>query len=200
MMSQHINSVLDHLRLGPLKKSPKDSIENEVAESVTSAAAPPPSDVTTTATAAVIKVNGNGYDVVDKISVVVINDEVEQKNAVKVTGLTMGSLEKFDPKKRYSIPAPNGGGNHHQHHENGATDPRHRSRELSPAAPRNMQRKLSQDLRFRGSNTHINEDAFELARLKRPVKLKSMTSTFETYDSLHTKAVEVSFVCLFNLK
>lgn len=179
MMSQHINSVLDHLRLGPLKKSPKDSIgENETASENVS-------------TVSVIKVNGNGYDAVDKISVVVINDE--EKNVLKMTDVTTaaGCIEKFDHKKRYSIPAPNGGGG--GHHDNG--DARYRSRELSPAAPRNMQRKLSQDLRFRGSNSHINEDAFELARLKRPVKLKSMTSTFETYDSLHTKAVEVIFLC-----
>lgn len=154
MMSQHINSMLDHLRLGPLKKSAKgiDS-ENAVAAG-----------------------NGNGCDGTDKVCVV-INDLKSIDNDLN-----------FDPKKRYSIPAPNGGS------ENGEC--RHRSRELSPAPPRGSQRKMSQDLRFKGSTNHINDEA-ELALIRRPIKLKDTTTLFETYDSLHSEAVDVSYFVIF---
>lgn len=148
--------MLDHLRLGPLKKSTK-GIESENAAA---------------------SANGNGCDATDKVCVV-INDSK-----------TIDSDLNFDPKKRYSIPAPNGGS------ENGEC--RHRSRELSPAHPRGSQRKMSQDLRFKGSSNHINDEA-ELALIRRPIKLKDTTTFFETYDSLHTEAVDVSCFNVFNI-
>lgn len=148
--------MLDHLRLGPLKKSTK-GIESE------NAAAP---------------ANGNGCDATDKVCVV-INDLKTNDNDLN-----------FDPKKRYSIPAPNGGS------ENGECKHRNREPQLSPAAPRGSQRKMSQDLRFKGSCNQINDDA-DLAQIRRPIKLKDTTTLFETYDSLHTEAVDVSYFIYF---
>lgn len=203
MMSQHINSMLEHLRMGPLKK-PKGSIENDANETMeinntTITTAP--------TTNQVIKVNGSsngnivGYDEIDNNSVLmmakknstsaipVLNNDV--KHQIRITKDSVGSVDddgsKFDPKKRFSIQAPVG---QYSGGENG--DGRSRNRELSPIPNRNMQRKLSHDFRFKGSNSHINDEAFELARLKRPVKLKTIGSAFESYDSLHSQAINVS--------
>lgn len=212
--------MLEHLGMGSLKKPSKDSNENHehtsnniiTSNSTTTTVVTPPRNINAAASTAktyetinasnmrTIKVNGNGNDdVVDKISVVINDDDSSSigkrdGNAVKDTHQNdmdeQQPQQKFNPKKRYSIPAPACA------HENG--DTKHRSRDLSPIPPRNMQRKLSQDLRIRGSNSHINdENMMELAKLKRPVKLKSITTNFESYDSLHAKVVEVSTFFFF---
>lgn len=138
----------------------------------------------------------NGLDEVDKISVV-INDVKKGKNYINnkdgsyCVGVGHPSEEKFDPRKRFSVP---GGQNQNAvtvKHGNG--DIQHCSvanKELLAASPRNMPRKLSQDLR-RGINFPI-DDGFDCSKYRKPVKLKSMISHYETYDSLHTKALEVS--------
>lgn len=132
----------------------------------------------------------NGVEEVDKIGVV-INDVKKAKNyfnnkeGVNCVGHT--SDEKFDPRKRFSVP----GGQNQNALKHGNGDVQHCSdkKELL-ASPRNMPRKLSQDLR-RGINFPI-DDGFDCSKYRKPVKLKSMISHYETYDSLHTKALEVS--------
>lgn len=129
-------------------------------------------------------------DEVDKISVV-INDVKKTKihcnNKDSANCIGQSSDEKFDPRKRYSVP----GGQNSVTVKHGNGDVQHCSgnKELL-ASPRNMPRKLSQDLR-RGINFPI-DDGFDCSKYRKPVKLKSMISHYETYDSLHTKASEVS--------
>lgn len=172
MMSQHINSMLEHLKMG----GKKSKVSNGNLDSVDQNQ---------------LYKDSNGVDEVDKVGVVV-NDVKKTKNHVHhKDGCANcdGSDEKFDPRKRFSV---SGGQNLNSvtvKHGNGEVQHFSAGKELL-ASPRNMQRKLSQDLR-RGIN-FPTDDGFECSKYRKPVKLKSMISHYETYDSLHTKAIEVS--------
>lgn len=144
--------------------------------------------------------DSNGLDEVDKISVV-INDVKKAKNYFNNKDgpncVGHASDEKFDPRKRFSVP---GGQNQNAvtvKHGNGDIQHCSGNKELL-ASPRNMPRKLSQDLR-RGINFPV-DDGFECSKYRKPVKLKSMISHYETYDSLYTKALEVSCLIEFLYK
>lgn len=195
MMSAQFSSMLEHLRLGPFIKAvrPPTSNNNSSPEEDTSAKCTIVLQTSESPT-----MNGtNGYkgttsssgDEVDHINVVVTDEDDDAKHVGNRRVLQVSSEVTFDPKKRFSIPAgvigsdANGGGDIGRPKAN---------RELVPNSPRNMQRKMSQDLRFRGSNCQLIDDGgYEAARIRRPVKLKSILSEYETYDSLHAKAMEV---------
>lgn len=137
--------------------------------------------------------DSNGLDEVDKINVEINNvkktkNYFNNKDDQNCVGHT--SDEKFDPRKRFSVP----GGQNHITVKHGNGDVQHCSgnKESSLAAPRSMPRKLSQDLR-RGIN-FPSDEGFDCSKYRKPVKLKSMISHYETYDSLHTKALEVSIL------
>lgn len=205
MMSQHLNSVLEHLRIGcSLKKS---AAPPTPPSTVTAAGdiEPIPSNnksennaVVANNSKALSKINGNTCDEIDKsICAAVVNNHVsrdinhkfnqigksEMSPTMLCTNNDVCDERNFNLKKRFSIP-----GGPQQLHANG--DLRSKNRDLSPV-PRNMPRKLSQDLRFRGSNSQLNDDGIE-SRIRRPIKVKHLTSNYETYDTLHAKAVEVS--------
>lgn len=135
-----------------------------------------------------------GDDDVDnsqRISVVINETSPRKKSLKEIPNGVVTMIEvdkKFDPRKRYSI-------------GNGDLRINGKSRELSPT-PRTLQqqRKLSADMRLRGSNSALTEEYL----MRRPVRLKSMCTNFEVYDSLHTKAIDVStiqnmFFVLLNL-
>lgn len=120
--------------------------------------------------------NDNDDDDVDNVKVSVTINETRKISLKEIPNGTLGLLEcekNFDPKKRYSI---------------GNGDLRNgKSYELS-LTPRSMQRKLSADMRLRGSNNQLNDDY----AIRRPVRLRSMATNFEVYDSLHVRAIDVS--------
>lgn len=123
-------------------------------------------------------------DELDNIKVCVPINEIRKKSLKDMPNGTISLLEcekKFDPKKRYSI-------------GNGDLRNGGKSYELTPSS-RSMQRKLSADMRLRGSNSQLHEEYV----IRRPVRLKSMTTNFEVYDSLHVRAVDVSTNIFFSL-
>lgn len=237
MMSSHINSMLEHLRIKkpsrpavPAVVTSPDTEDTAVAAvAVTPAAAPQPAAAAVAATAAAVTnditnggrcpfvvPNGNGApgavnagnptaDVCDNA---VTSPASTSTSTAGDAGKRLSVCPDvvgggaFDPKKRCSIPAvsaPTGAGAINGDHpgppiqsSSSAQRPR---RDLSPSAGvRHMTRKMSQDMRMlpRGSNANLSDEAFELARIRRPVKVKSILTNFETYDSLHAKATEVS--------
>lgn len=162
MMSQHLNTVLEHLKMSHLKKSPK------LPPSLPSVA-----NINLDETDNRTLVNHNGNN-----SSITLNVESKIETIPQ-----NGSLGTFDSnKKRHSISV----------HGNGDIKMKG-GRELSPST-RTGQRKLSQDMRFRGSN---GEDCGPIQI--RPVKLKSMCTRAETYDTLHCRgAVQVSLNFFFD--
>lgn len=97
--------------------------------------------------------------------------DLRKKSLKEIPGGMINIIEHdkaFDPRKRYSI---------------GNGDVR-----LNGKSVKNQQRKLSADMRLRGSNSQLSDEHFA----RRPVRLRNMTSNFEVYDSLHIKAVDVS--------
>lgn len=216
MMSQHINSVLEHLRIGcSLKKAaPQPSAATGAAVPSVSAeteALHGKSDNVIANNSKSFRHNGSACDEVDKMVSLSTGNNVAHygthdvnRKVIQVSRNDVAPImlcassdvaddRNFNPKKRFSIP----GGPQLQ----GNGDVRNRNRDLSPV-PRNMPRKLSQDLRFRGSNSHLNDDGFD-SKIRRPIKVKHLTSSYETYDTLHVKAVDVSihFVyCFFIIK
>lgn len=188
MMSQHINSMLEHLRVGPLKraKSPGDSDATGGAGASSATQQEKPTDQTTidsldTATAFPFKDNGSisrsGDDVYNKRVSVVINETRKRSLKDMPNGVSnlIDSERKLDPRKRYSI-------------SNGDMRGDGKSRELSPSTRTIQQRKLSADMRIRGTVNQFNDDYL----LRRPIRLKNMGSTTETHDTLHVQAIDVS--------
>lgn len=210
-MSSQFSSMLEHLRLGPFIKAvrPPTSNNNSSPEEDSGKCTIVQQTTTTTtinepSSLPMMTMNGgmngnngtassSGDDELDHINVVVVttDEDVDTKQLGNRRVLQVNSdAAQFDPKKRFSIPAGVIGAAE----ANGGEMGRHNrsNRELVPIPPRNMQRKMSQDLRFRGSNCQLNDDGgYEAARIRRPVKLKSILSEYETYDSLHSKAMEV---------
>lgn len=193
MMSQHINSMLEHLRVGPLKRV-KATTDNDVVNAASSTInqQEQPTQIQianvssnsaigpTTATTLSMKGNGriphHSDDVDNKRISVVINETRKRSLKDMPNGVAnlIESERKFDPRKRYSI-------------SNG--DIRDgKSRELSPAPRTLQQRKLSADMRVRCSASQFTDDYL----IRRPIRLKSMSTNYETYDSLHVKAIDVS--------
>lgn len=234
MMSSHINSMLEHLRIKkpsrpavPAVVTSPDTEDTAVAAvAVTPAAAPPPpaatavsvtNDTTNGGRCPFVVPNGNGAPgpVSAGNSTADVCDNAVTSPASTSTS-TAGDAGKrlsvcpdvvsgggaFDPKKRCSIPAvsaPTGAvatnGDHPGPPIQSSSSSQRPRRDLSPSAGvRHMTRKMSQDMRMlpRGSNANLSDEAFELARIRRPVKVKSILTNFETYDSLHAKATEVS--------
>lgn len=207
-MSRNINSMLEHLRVGPLKriKVPSESSDDDqkqqqdqqqkqqqkqqeqqpttttVAVAVTTAAAMTTTFDELSGTSSMnAKGNGSvvsGSDEVDNRRVSVLINDTRKKSLKEMPNGVVGIIEadkKFDPRKRYSI-------------SNGDLRSNGKGRELSPATMRQQQRKLSADMRVRGSNNQLTDDYL----LRRPVRLRSLCTNFEVYDSLHTKAMDVS--------
>lgn len=197
MMSRNINSMLEHLRVGPLKRIKVPSESSDDGQQKQQQDQPPQQGSSTTTTIATttstfdelsgtssMNARGNG-------SVVTCSDEVDNRRGISVVindtrkkslkeipngvvGIIDGE-KKFDPRKRYSI-------------SNGDLRANGKGRELSPAPMKQQQRKLSADMRLRGSNNQLTDDYL----LRRPVRLRSLCTNFEVYDSLHTKALDVS--------
>lgn len=196
MMSQHLNTMLEHLRMGPLKrtKNTTDSDNNgqkqpdqEKKQQQQQQRPSTTMDLLNSfRPSVVIKGNGtllnNDDDEVDNSRISVVIDETTQrKKSLKdiPNGGIANMLEndkEFDPRKRYSI-------------GNGDLRLNGKSRELSPSTRTiQQQRKLSADMRLRGSNNQLTDEYL----MRRPVRLRSMCTNFEVYDSLHTKAIDVS--------
>lgn len=202
MMSAQISSMLEHLRLGPFIKavrSPTSNNNSSPEEDTTAAAAKCPMVLHTADNPPTVIMNGNtgttssSGDETDHINVVVTGDEDVDTKPQCTTDrrvlLVNSEPTTFDPKKRFSIPANavGGGGDAIGAELTGRLKA---TRELVPSQART--RKMSQDLRFRGSNSQLSDDGgFESMRIRRPVKLKSILSEYEMYDSLHAKALEV---------
>lgn len=210
-MSHHLNTMLEHLRMGPRKKTKTSNVvTNECDGTSTTGSNDNRKDGDKD------KINVCCSDINGQIIMLNTCDSIDDNQ--KLNQQTNRSIEsqtvtnhidplnglQFDPRKRYSVPAatiqylhhssaagPNCGATTGGQVANGTV--RKSSRELSPI-PRNMQRKLSADMRFRGgSNSHLDDDGHESLRyLRRPVKLRSMATKAETYDTLHTKAYDVS--------
>lgn len=214
-MSRNINSMLEHLRVGPLKriKVPSESNDDgqkqqqdqqqkqqeqqqpiqQASTATTTVVAVAAAATTTAATATTFdelsstssmtaKGNGSvvsGSDEVDNRRVSVLINDTRKKSLKEMPNGVVGIIEadkKFDPRKRYSI-------------SNGDLRSNGKGRELSPATMRTQQqRKLSADMRIRGSNNQLTDDYL----LRRPVRLRSLCTNYEVYDSLHTKAMDVS--------
>lgn len=157
MMSQHLNTVLEHLKMSHLKKSSKLPAS---LPSVANLSLDETDNIRTL-------VNHNGNNSLTTLNVESKIETIPQN----------GSLVAFDTnKKRHSISV----------HGNGDIKTKS-GRELSPST-RPSPRKLSQDMRFRGIN---GEDGNQIQI--RPVKLKSMCTRAESYDTLHCRgAVQVS--------
>lgn len=200
-MSQHLNTMLEHLRMGPLKRT-KNTTDNdnngqkqpdqEQQQQSTPEKQQQHQKPSTTMDllnsirpSVMIKGNGtllNKDDEVDnsRISVVIDETTPRKKSLKEIPNGGIANLiendKKFDPRKRYSI-------------GNGDLRLNGKSRELSPS-PRTVQqqRKLSTDMRLRGSNNQLTDEYL----MRRPVRLRSMCTNFEVYDSLHTKAIDVS--------
>lgn len=187
--------MLEHLRVGPLKRTkvPNDSDDSNTKEKPQEQQQQQDQQPSTTNdllndssnSSAIAKGNGavlNSVDEFDNSSriSVVINDTRKRSLKEIPNGLVnvIDADKKYDPRKRYSI-------------SNGDLRGNNKSRELSPT-PRmiQQQRKLSADMRARGSNSQLNDDYL----MRRPVRLKSMCTNFEVYDSLHTKAMDVSIL------
>lgn len=163
--------MLEHLRVLPLKrnKSPSDSErsahtkENQSKEDQAS-------------TASDSKGNGSvmtSTEEVDRVSVVI--NETRKKSLKEVPNGVADYEKKHDVRKRYSI-------------SNGDLRSNGRTRELSPATSKQQQRKLSADMRVRGSNSQLTDDYLQ----RRPVRLKHIGTKLEAYDSLHAKSIDVS--------
>lgn len=186
--------MLEHLRMGPLKKT---KVPNDSEDLPIPPPPPPLQPLQSRQTAiepsnhptVVVKGNGtiqNNNDEVDNSCISVTINETRKKSLKEIPNGVVNLMEcekKFDPKKRYSI-------------GNGDLRVNGKSRELSPSTRMTQQRKLSADMRLRGSNNHLHDEYV----MRRPVRLKSLTTNFEVYDSLHTKATDVSTLLytLFN--
>lgn len=200
MMSRNINSMLEHLRVGPLKriKTPSESNDDgqqkqqqedeEQPQQQQSQQQQQGQPSTTTAnelsgTSSSMNARGNGSvvscsDEVDNRRVSVLINDTRKKSLREIPNGVVGIIEaekKFDPRKRYSI-------------SNGDLRANGKGRELSPATLKQPQRKLSADMRFRGSNNLLTDDYL----LRRPVRLRTVGTNYEVYDSLHTKGLDVS--------
>lgn len=185
-MSQHINSMLEHLRVGPLKRSKAttDSDNSSSAQMDQTQQQIEKKPEQSSSTIDLIN-RGNGSlptnittDEVDNKRVSVVISDTRKKSLKEMPNGVTNLIEcekMFDLRKRYSI-------------SNGDIRSNGRSRELSPAPRMYQQRKLSADMRFRGSNNQLSDDYL----MRRPVRLKSISTNFEVYDSLHSKAIDVS--------
>lgn len=205
MMAQHLNTMLEHLRMGPLKrtkntsdsdnsgqKKPDQEQQQQQQQSTQEKQQQLQQKPSTTMDllnsirpSVMIKGNGtllNNDDEVDNSRISVVIDETTQRKR-SLKDIPNGGIanmiendKKFDTRKRYSI-------------GNGDLRLNGKSRELSPS-PRTVQqqRKLSADMRLRGSNNQLTDEYL----MRRPVRLRSMCTNFEVYDSLHTKAIDVS--------
>lgn len=111
--------------------------------------------------------------------------------------------QMYLPTKRFSIPAvvtqplaldEHGAGAPNQQQQQQLQQRGGGRRDLSPLGGRAMPRKMSQDLRMmRSSNANLHEtDLYELARIRRPIRVRNVATGNETYDSLHAKTTEVS--------
>lgn len=180
--------MLEHLRVGPLKrsKSPGDIDATGDAGASSGAQQKKPSDQATNesldaATAFQFKDNGSisrgGDDVDNKRISVVINETRKRSLKDMPNGVStlIDSERKLDPRKRYSI-------------SNGDMRGDGKSRELSPSTRSIQQRKLSADMRIRGNVSQFSDDYL----LRRPIRLKNLASTTEAHDTLHVQAIDVS--------
>lgn len=229
MMSSHINSMLEHLRIKkparpavvPAVRSPDDDRNAPATTAATEPVQCPAAvrDQTPPVTAAVNGQNGTVRRVTDAdvcdhavaklTNVLPLQATPDKRAAARVCPIDLTG--NFDPKKRFSIPAvcmasvdqpaaANGNGTAAAAVEHAL--PVRQRRDLSPShgGGRPMTRKMSQDMRaLRGSAANLSDEAFELARIRRPVKVKSILTNFETFDSLHARATEVSDVCVISL-
>lgn len=219
MMSSHINSMLEHLRIKkpsrpaapPVVTSPEEDTEAATAAAAATAIAAAAAGNNATSNGRAtggcpFLPNGNGAVPVsaNKSTADVCDNAVTSPASMSTsTAIDAGKrlsarpdITPFDPKKRFSIPAVTAPSDATNGDHGGVQpqQPRPR-RDLSPSAGgRHMARKMSQDMRMlpRGSYANLSDEAFELARIRRPVKVKSIITNVETYDSLHAKATEVS--------
>lgn len=189
MMSQHINSMLEHLRVGALKriKVPSESEDSgqrkQEHQHQPGEQSSTTFDVLSSSSSSTLNAKGNGTltsgDEIDNNRVSVVINETRKKSLKEIPNGVVGIIDaekKFDPRKRYSI-------------GNGDLRVNGKTRELSPAATmKQQQRKLSADMRVRGSNTQLSDDYL----LRRPVRLRNVSTNSEVYDSLHSKVVDVS--------
>jgi hypothetical protein len=212
MMSQHLNSMLEHLKMGSLIKTRPPSNEND-------SILPPAlqSNDNTNHLTNTIDVKDCNNDTTNTETILANNHliskinrsvSIEQKhqhhksneqiyNSTLTPNITANhltnnhttndtkstiDLSKFDPRKRYSVSVG---------HSNGS------ARELSPSNGRSGYRKLSQDIRLKGTANSLLDPDDPLSMGKpttviKPMKLKSMLTKAETYDTMHCKALEVS--------
>lgn len=169
MMSE-LNSMLEHLRMNQLKKIKKEA-QSVIPTIATPSAAKKKATIINDENDFVSDQPKND-DIIEKTRKTV-SDEMRKKSLKEIPSGMINIIEQdkaFDPRKRYSI---------------GNGDVRFNGKSMSI---KNQQRKLSADMRLRGSNNQLNDEHFA----RRPVRLRSMCNNFEVYDSLHIKAIDVS--------
>lgn len=112
----------------------------------------------------------------------IVVSEVRKKSLKDVPNGTEKLIDcgtKYDTRKRYSI-------------GNGELRVNGKTREVSPTARLAQNRKLSADMRLRSGAYNVSDEYVS----RRPVRLKCMMNNLEVYDTLHTKAGNVSILTI----
>lgn len=115
----------------------------------------------------------------------IVVSEVRKKSLKDVPNGTEKLIDcgtKYDTRKRYSI-------------GNGELRVNGKTREVSPTARLAQNRKLSADMRLRSGAYNVGDEYVS----RRPVRLKCMMNNLEVYDTLHTKAGNVSILTINTL-
>lgn len=141
----------------------------------------------------------------------VANNQQSKSNNTLTEGATMSTTghSKYDPsRKRCSISVhsqhnhPGGGGGSSSNSNGDAIRPGGGGfRELSPQSLR-IHRKSSHDIRILGADGEmlmVHEGTGKMPTVVKPIKLKSITTKAESYDTLHGRATDVSIYQLANL-
>lgn len=108
----------------------------------------------------------------------IVVSEVRKKSLKEIPNGTDKLIDcgtKYDTRKRYSI-------------GNGELRVSGKTREISPTARLAQNRKLSADMRLRSGAYNAADEYVS----RRPVRLKCIMNNLEVYDTLHTKADNVS--------
>lgn len=193
MMSHHLNTMFGHFKMASLKKSSKNT--PEIVE--TSSDPETTGDEITVIenekirknSVNYISNNNHGHD----LNNITANNHSSNNHQTQNGGSVMsnGSASGTpSPKKRNSMTSQSVV----QNNDVKNTINCGQSGQMN-LSPRIGQRKLSADMRLRGLNP---EDGDSVSYHIKPVKLKTVTTKAEYYDTLHCKAAkQVSNACIF---
>lgn len=186
-MSHHLNTMFGHFKMGSLKKSSKNP--PEIVETNTD----PEITNTETSTESIdqkrknsmnhISNNIHGHDTNNINLNNISNNYVTQNGGPISNGSPSGAAS---PKKRNSMSGAA--------IQNSDVKNTMNSGQMN-LSPRIGQRKLSADMRLRGLNP---DEGDSMSYHIKPVKLKTVTTKAESYDTLHCKAAkQVSYIFIF---